>query len=236
MNFIRKISEKKTDSFVKRQFTRYGKGVYENKALLQITKGSSAYSINTSFEFAGEFAYELAETINGKVKVTGGIITTQKNIADEIDFELAGMKQFAGVKTFLIDTELSKNQIQGLFDKFSSAMILLSFSTDKGTLKTKVKNPKSSKGGNKDEEEPKADFCSFKTKDEKIVKDLAFDVNKDYKRVFIKHTFEINDLEIPKEYLNDFVKARLYAIRKGKLIRQVNIDGEQVKKEYILEV
>ena len=70
----------------------------------------------------------------------------------------------------------------------------------------------------------------------KIVKDLAFDVNKDYKRVFIKHTFEINDLEIPKEYLNDFVKARLYAIRKGKLIRQVNIDGEQVKKEYILEV
>ena len=69
-----------------------------------------------------------------------------------------------------------------------------------------------------------------------IVKDLAFDVNKDYKRVFIKHTFEINDLEIPKEYLNDFVKARLYAIRKGKLIRQVNIDGEQVKKEYDLEV
>jgi len=101
---------------------------------------------------------------------------------------------------------------------------------------TKVKNPKSSKNGNKDEEEPKADFCSFKTKDEKIVKDLAFDVNKDYKRVFIKHTFEINDLEIPKEYLNDFVKARLYAIRKGKLIRQVNIDGEQVKKEYDLEV
>ena len=36
--------------------------------------------------------------------------------------------------------------------------------------------------------------------------------------------------------LNDFVKARLYAIRKGKLIRQVNIDGEQVKKEYDLEV
>ena len=161
----------------------------------------------------------------------------QKNSAEEIDFELAGMKQFAGVKTFLIDTELSKNQIQGLFDKFQSALILLSFSTEKGTLKTKVKNPKSAKTkDNEDGEEPKADFCSFKTKDESIVKDLAFDVNKDYKKVFIKHTFEIDDLEIPKEYLNDFVKARLHAIRKGKLIRQVNIDGEQVKKEYILEV
>jgi hypothetical protein len=36
--------------------------------------------------------------------------------------------------------------------------------------------------------------------------------------------------------MNDFAKARLFAIRKGKLIRQINIDGEQVKKEYKLEV
>ena len=236
MNFIRKISEKKTDSFVKRQFTRYGKGVYENKAVMQVTKGSQ-YSINTSFEFAGEFAYELAETISGKTHVTGGIITTQKDISKEIDFELAGMKQFAGVRTFLIDTDMSRNQIQGLFEKFPSGLILLTFSTDKGTLKTKVKNPKSSKSGDKDtEEEPKADFCSFKTKDDKYVKDLLFDVNKDYKKVFVKHIFEIEDLEIPKEYLNDFAKARLHAIRKGKLIRQISIDGEQVRKEYKLEV
>jgi hypothetical protein len=61
-------------------------------------------------------------------------------------------------------------------------------------------------------------------------------VNKDYKKVFIKHTFDIEDLEIPKEYMNDFAKARLFAIRKGKLIRQISIDGEQVKKEYKLEV
>jgi hypothetical protein len=234
MNFIRKIAEKKTDSFVKRQFTRYGKGAYENKAILQVTKGS-AYSINTSFEFAGEFAYMLAETILGKTHVTGGIITTQKEL--DVDFELAGMKQFAGVRTFLIDTDMNKNQIQSLFDKFPSALILLSFSTDKGTLKTKVKNPKSAKPSNKDEEEePKADFCSLKIKDESYVKDLLFDVNKDYKKVFIKHTFYIEDLEIPKEYMNDFAKARLFAIRKGKLIRQISIDGEQVKKEYKLEV
>ena len=232
MNFIRKIAEGKKDDWVHNQFTRYGRGTYEGKALVEIRRGKSSNTIKTGFEFAGELAYELAETIKGTTRVTGGIITIQK-IAGEVPFEFAGEKQFAGVRTFLIDTDLSKEQIQDLFHKFDSALILLSFKTDKGEIKTKVKNAKSGKPG-KEDSEPKADFCSFKTSEDRILKDFCFDIDQDFSRVFIKHTFEIEELEIPGEYKDDYKMARKAAIRKGKLIRELDIDGTKVTKEYSL--
>lgn len=236
MNFIRKIIEKKIDIWVKKQFTRYGKGTYENKAVVQITKGKSSTKIQTSFEFAGELAYALAESIDGKTRVTGGIITTQ-DVRKETSVPIADIKQFAGVKTFLIDTDLTKVQVQDLFDTFPHTLIFLSFKTDKGELKTKVKNPKSSKPGTKEnDEEPKADFCTFRTSDEKLVKDFAFDVEGDFKEAFFKHTFVITDLAVPKEYEKDFAQARFHAVRKGKLIRERTVDGTKTVKEYSLEV
>ncbi len=238
MNFIRKIAEGKTDEWTKRQFVRYGKGAYEQKALLQITKGKSGNSISSSFEFAPDFAYSLAETIKGKVHVTGGIITTQKLTDEDACVPFSGMKQFAGVKTYLIDTELTKEQIQSLFEKYFSAQILLSFKTEMGELKTKVKNPKSSKqsAAGENAELPKVDFCSFKTKDMSIVDDYAFDMPKDFTKAFVMHTFDIEDLTIPKEYEKDFALARLYAIRKGKLIREIHVGEKKIVKEYTLKV
>jgi hypothetical protein len=232
MNFIRKIVEKKQDHWVHKQFTRYGMGSYEYKALLEVKKGKKRTTIKTGFEFAGEFAYRLAESIQGKTHVKGGLII-KKDIKDLIDFELAGLKQFAGVKTHLIDTELSKEQVQGLFEKFPDTLILLSFKTDLGELKTKVKAPKPPK--KKKEEEPKADFCSLKTTDEELIKDLTFDVDQEFAKVRIVHTLEITDLEIPKEYENDPAQARINAIRKGTLIREITVEDNKVVKKYPLE-
>lgn len=237
MNFIRKIVEKKVDVWVKKQFTRYGRGIYDNKALLQISKGKGSFTVHSSFEFAGEFAFALAESVQGKTHVTGGIITTQ-DIRKEVSLDVAGIKQFAGVKTFLIDTEMNRAQIKELFTTLPSALIFLSFKTDAGELKTKVKNPKSSKPGQKksDTDGPKADFCSLKTKDTELIEDLAFDVQKGFLKLAISHTFDIKDLAIPEQYKSDFSAARLYAIRKGKLIREIDVDGNRLVKEYTLEV
>ncbi len=237
MNFIRKIAEGKSDEWAKRQFTRYGMGTYEQKALLQITKGKGKGSISSGFEFAPDFAYALAESVKTKVHVSGGIITTQKISEADAGFPFAGMKQFAGVKTYLIDTDLTKAQIQGLFGKYPSGLVLLSFKTESGELKTKVKSPKSAKPGNKENEElPKADFCSFKTTDMSIIDDYAFDVPKDFTKAFIMHSFVIASLEIPKQYEKDFALARLHAIRKGKLIREIHLGEKKVGKEYTLTV
>ena len=115
-------------------------------------------------------------------------------------------------------------------DKFPEALFLLSFTTDYGSLKTKVKAPKAGKPGKADEE-PKADYCVFSTSEKGFVDEFAFDVNKSFKKLFVKHTFVIESLVVPEEYKNDFEKARMYAKRKGKIIRILNIDGSEVVKE-----
>ena len=70
--------------------------------------------MKTSFEYANDFARFMANTIKDKVKISGGVITT-KDIKKDLDFEPA-VKQFAGVKTYLIENEMSKDQIINLMD------------------------------------------------------------------------------------------------------------------------
>src|SRR3989344_3058796 len=229
MNFIKKIFENKLDELVHKQFKRYSKGIYENKAVVEITKRKKVIKIKTSFEFAEEFAKFLTNTIKDKTLVSGGIITT-KDIRPELDFEV-DMKQFAGVKTFLINNEISKDQLNNLFNKFPDALFLLSFSTDYGTLKTKVKRPKSAKPGKGDNEDIKADFCVFTTDDLNFVKEFAFDVNSDFKDIKIIHTFNITELVIDEKDKDNPAMARVNAKRKGKIERCLDIDGKQVKKE-----
>ena len=237
MNFIRKIAEKKRDEWVHIQFTRYGPGTYDNKALVKIKQGKSSLTIKTGFEFAGELAYGLAATIpvGKKVRVKGGIITT-KNLDKETGLPIAGKKQFAGVKTFLLDSDMGCEEIQALYKTMLGTLVFLSFTTSAGSIVTKVKNPKSSKSSaDKEDEELKIDFCTFKTKDIEIVKDFAFDFPSKFLEAVITHTFIIDKVDVPKEMTNDFAKARLMALRKGKLIRQITVDGKQIHKEYPLE-
>ncbi|MFH1376127.1 MAG: hypothetical protein ABIH25_00660 [Candidatus Woesearchaeota archaeon] len=54
---------------------------------------------------------------------------------------------------------------------------------------------------------------------------------KDFKKAVITHTFIVEEIIIQEEYKNDFAKARKYAKRKGKLIKNSIID----KKEEIQE-
>ena len=229
MNFIKKLYENKLDETVHKQFKRFSKGTFENRALVYLNKSRNSVKIKTSFEFAEDFIRYLGNTIKDKTKVTGGIMTV-KDIRNELDFEVQ-MKQFAGVKTFLIDNEMSKELLFNLFSKFPDALFLLSFSTEHGTLKCKVKSPKSGKPSKKDEE-VKADFCIFTTDDLNLVKEFAFDVNGDFKTLFIKHTFVINDLVIDEKDRANPLLSRINAKRKGKIERFLNIDGKETKKEF----
>src|SRR3989344_6212322 len=229
MNYIKKIFDGKADNTVHKQFKRYGKGVYENKAVIEINKSKNSLKIKTSFEFAEDFARYLGNTITEKTKINGGIITT-KDIRNEINFQV-DMKQFAGVKTFLLNNELSKEELFNLFNKFPDALFLLSFSTDYGNLKTKVKSPKSAKPGKGDKDDIKADFCTFSTNDLNLTREIAFDVEQDFKKLKIKHTFIIEELIVDEKDKNDFVLARANAKRKGTIKRYLDIDEKLSEKE-----
>jgi hypothetical protein len=231
MNFIKKIFDGKLDNLVHKQFKRFGKGVYENRAVVALKKSKSSLKVKTSFEFAEDFARFLADTIKGKTKVSGGIIT-KKDIRGELDFDVQ-MKQFAGVKTFLIDNEMDKDSLNNIFSKFSDALFLLSFSTDYGTLKVKVKSPKAAKTGK--DNEVKADFCTFITNDLNFVKEFAFDVGENFSELKINHTFTINELIVNDKDRDNPAMARENATRKGKIKRVLNIDGKIIEKEINFE-
>ena len=228
MNFIQKIFEGKIDESVQKQFRKFGKGTYEGRAVVEISVGKEL-KVKTTYEFTNEFVRFLAGTIKGKAKVEGGIITA-KDIRSS-GLEVKGVKQFAGIKTYIIDADLTKEQILKVLDSFPDAVFCLSFSTDYGKLSTKVKSPKSGAKATKGRDKIKADYCTFNTPHKEFKKEFAFDVQEDFKKLSAVHTFDIKEIIIPPEYKKDFEKARLYAKRKGHIIRALVVDGKEFKRE-----
>jgi len=116
-----------------------------------------------------------------------------------------------------------------LLDKFPKVFFALTFDVGEEKLKMKAKAPKSGKPGKKGEEEPKADFCSLKTSDGGMIKDLFFDFP-DFKEIKIKHTLEINQIELPKG-VEDPREMREKAKRVGVVKRFVKVDGRGEVRE-----
>jgi hypothetical protein len=232
MNFIKKIFEGKEDESVHLQFQKFSKGEFRNRAIIIAKNSSGKYSINSTYEFANGLIEKLAEKLGDrKTNVTGAIISTQ-DLAEDLDFK--NKKQFMGVKQYIIEKEMSGKEITELINKFPKAFFGLSFKTQDSELKVKAKAPKSAKPSTKGEEKPKADFCKLKTTDREIAKDFIFE-KPEFKKAEIIHTFLITDLILPKDE-KDFAKMREKAKRKGKIIREVVIDGQVMKYEKDFEV
>jgi len=231
-SFIKKIFEKNIDEMVHLQFQKFSKGEFKNKALVKGVRTGKGFSITTSYEYANELVKGVAEKLgeDEKVQVTGAIVST-RDLSGEIEFK--DKKQFQGVKRYILDTEMSKEEIINLCDNFPHSFLAISFSAGDTQLKIKAKAPKSSKAKNKTNERPKPDFCRLKTKDWGLVKGLLFDVS-NFKRVEISHDFVITGLDIPKNEPNP-AKMRENTIRKGKIIRRINIDGSEMIEEIEFE-
>ena len=230
MNFIKKIFENKSDEKVHQQFTKFSKGVFEHRALLDITIASSNIKIKTSSEFANELVEFLANTIKGSAHAKGIIFAT-RNLTEETTIEFKEIKSAMGVRKHVVDQELTREQILDLCRKFPYASINLSFKTDYGSLNVKEKAPKSGKPGKKGKEMPSADYCTFVTNDAKILDDYAFGIKEKFKKAIITHTYVIEDIIIPEKYMDDFAMARINARRKGKILRRVIIDGKESVSE-----
>ena len=228
MNFIKSIFEKKPSEEAHRQFSRFSKGVFENKALIDINRGKTI-KLKTSAEFANELVYFMAKTIEEPVLVRGIVFST-RDLRNESSVEFEDVKSAMGVRKHIVNCKLKKEQLIGLCESLHDASLNLSFSTRYGSLQIKEKTPKSGKPG-KGNEEPKADFCILITDNESILEDYAFDIKNNFKKLFIKHTYDIKEIIIPDEYKNDFAMARKMGLRKGKILRFITIDGKEDKHE-----
>lgn len=230
MNFIKKVFDEKIDELVHLQFQKFSKGEFRDRAIIEAKNSNGKYTVKTSAEFANEMVRAVAKKLGDKeTNITGCIVSTN-DLTGELDFK--DKKQFQGVKKYMIDSEISGNKIIELLEKSPKAFFALSFSAanDGTILKIKPKAPKSGKPGSKGKEKP--NFCKLSTNDPELGRSFVFE-RPNFKKAEITHHFIIEQIEIPEELKNskDFEKIREGSKRKGKIIREAVIDGQDIISE-----
>ncbi len=226
MNFIKKIFGGDIDESVHLQFQKFSKGEFRNKAIIEAKNSNGKYTIKTSAEFANEMVRTVAEKLGDEKANVKGVIISTTDLKDKLDFQ--DKKQFQGIKKYIINKEISGNDIIELINKLPKAFFALSFEAGNNKLKIKPKSPKSGKPG-KNGESPKPDFCSLKTDDTELGRSFIFE-KPNFKKAEIVHHFIINELILPKGE-TDYSKVREVAKRKGKIIRNAVIDEEKIESE-----
>ena len=109
----------------------------------------------------------------------------------------------------------------------------MSFSVGEDKLSIKPKSPKSAKGASSaknPDKKAKIDFIKLITMDKNLPSTLFLDDELDFKKIEIKHDIRITDIIMP-EGEKDFAKIREMAKRKGRVVRNIDIDGENKQKE-----
>jgi len=230
MNFIKKIADKNFDESVHLQFQKFSKGTFKNRAIFKVKKVKDKLTIAASAEFANELVRGVAEELGpSSTKVSGAIVSTSDL---KVDLDFKEIKQFQGVKRYLIDKEMTGTELVGLLNKFPKSFFALTLDSERSKLKIKPKAPKSGKPGSKGEETPKPDFCKLITTNALIGEEFVFET-RNFKDALVNHTFVIENIEIPEELKKseDFAKIREESKRVGKILRIAEIDGSVKKSE-----
>ena len=223
MNFIKDVCNGKKDDYIHKQFVRLGKGEYE-RFLISLKKGKKL-TVKTSFDMSNYLFYLVANTIEEDVEVTGKIIA---NYDFESEVEAEKFSKRGKLYTAEFKKMFSPKELMELFEKFKMQYILLNVKGKDFKLKSGKSLPKP--GG-----KLKDNFCRA-TLPLDLLEEFAFDFDPNFSKATIVHRVLIDEIIIPEEYKDDFVKARYHALRKGKLIREIDLDDNKLTKEYKLEV
>lgn len=228
--FIHKLATGNSDALSHLQFEKFSRGVFSNRAIVQCKNSPKGYSIATTHEYANEFVRFLAGKLGERKTKVSGVIVSTKPLPPNISYE--SISQFMGIKKYSIEKELSGRELIQICDTVPRAFIGLSFSFEDNELKIKPKAPKSAKPGSDSKDGPKVDFCKLKTRNAEVVKDLFFDIG-EFKQAEVNHDFVIEQIITPSDE-PDPVKMREKAIRKGKIVRKLVVDGVSTVKEYAI--
>ncbi|MBC8435148.1 hypothetical protein H8D91_01455 [archaeon] len=224
---IKKIFEGIFDDEVHAAFLKFGRGEYPNKYLIEAKRQKDKYVIKTSAEFVNYFVVKCLEE-QEKLHVKGIIISTI-DLSNEIPFPVVKVSNFQGVRKIQIDTELNAEDLIKLIDKYPRMFFALSFKTNSCELKIKAKAPKSGKP-DKETGEVKVDFCSLKTTNPLIAREVLFGLG-DFKEIRVEHTLKINEIIYPKDSSLNPAEIREQSKRKGTVVRKVLIDGNEKLSE-----
>ncbi|MFA4953653.1 MAG: hypothetical protein WC584_05500 [Candidatus Pacearchaeota archaeon] len=224
MNFIKKIFNNKIDDSVHRQFVRFGKGIYKNRAIIKFQKGKEI-KISSTFEYVSDFVELIAEISDAKF--TGLILSKNglKEFFASKNKETLETKK-AGMYVNNIN-EIESKIIKELKDK--TYYFLLDAKADGIEFKCKKKLPKPGKSEGKADDK----FCVLKADLKywsKIKENFFPDVPENAKKCIAKHSFDIKNIIAP-EGEKDYEKIRVLSKRAGKLKRILEIDKKEEFRE-----
>ncbi len=231
--FIKKIFENKIDELVHQQFQKFSRGKFCDRAKIRAKISNKLFKINCDPEYANELVRYLAIKLKKEKTLVKGVIISTKDLTGKLIFK--DKKQFMGIKKYIIEKEMSGEDILNLCNTFPKAFIGFSFKTTNTELKIKPKAPKSAKPKSKDNKNKPIDFCKLRTTDKELFNKLIFEKGLDFsKEIEINHDFIIKEIIFPKDE-KDFAKIREFAKRKGEIIRKIEIDGKMLEKIHPFE-
>jgi hypothetical protein len=225
VSFIKKIWFGKIDDAVHFQFIRFSRGIFENRAVINVKNGETI-KLTSTFELTNDFVNFVAGLADVKFS---GIILSREDL-EEI-FMKGGVEwdesKKRGLFVYIIE-EISSSVVNEIKDK--TYHMLLDAEVPGISLKIKKKLPKLGKSS---KEKIDDKFCVLEL-DEKffpqLYEEFLFDLPSDFKRIRISHTFNITEIILPQGE-KDFEQLRLKAKRKGKILRIAEIDGKTMQEE-----
>jgi len=211
--FIKKIFDGKGEE-AHSQFIRFSKGRFENRALLNLQK-SNKIKLKGSFEWANDFVNVVSELANMRFS---GIILSKEQLNLDNERKKSGIFQYEV-------SDIASERIKQIKDRIY--MMLLDGEGEGVLLKIKKRLPKPGKSGDAKIDDK---FCLIEADLKYWPKIRETFMLPECRKCKISHTYIIDELILPDDE-KDFAKIREKAKRKGKIIREIEIDKNITKKE-----
>ncbi|MFX0002246.1 MAG: hypothetical protein ACFE9C_11235 [Candidatus Hodarchaeota archaeon] len=260
MHFLREIIETpilddpaNTHKNIHRHFYRYSKGEFTGPAL-KISQTKSKLTLKGSHEYEDliqELVLSSISDPNKKFEIKGRLISGADidDIINNLGFNW-DLKESTGktknYKAEILDTA-NRDLLLKCIEKFrENSYFLLSFNLNpncKVSTKKNIPQP-SKKKVEEDDVNKRIQFCTgyfsntvknLNNLIEKTLHDFKSNMPKNWKSLTIFNNYKITDIEIPKGIKNSRL-LRVMAIRKGRLFRSLDIDGQVIEKQYSIIV
>ena len=258
MYFLKKITESpiledpaNQHIDVHRHFYRYSKGVFIGPAL-KITKSNTRITLKGSHEYEDLILEVVANTISvDEIEIKGTLISGSdiSDLITNLGFDWNLKKSTGKTKNFkanILCTTDQRTLLESIEAFRKTSYYLISFNlnpTCKVTTKKNIPQP-SKKKVEDDDLRKRIGFCTgIINKNEKnlgmvtklSLHDFVSEIPDKWKKIIITNNYKITDIVLPDNVDNWGLK-RILAVRKGKLFRSMDVDGEVLEKQYSFSV
>ncbi len=260
MHYLRKLIDQpnledpaRQQMDIHRHFYRYSRGDFLGPAL-KIRATSGKITLKGTHEYEDLILESILNSIEDSVnffEIKGTLISGSDISRDliELGFNWKLKKSTGQTKNYksdILDKVTKEQLLAGLQFFRSNSYFLISFNINpscKITTKKNIPQP-SKKTPDDDDISKRIQFCTGNLKNtkknldlliESALPDLKSEIPNNWKSISISNNYKITEIEMPKD-IKDSRLLRIFAIRKGKMIRLIEIDDEVYEKQYEITV